>query len=686
MISATYASADIRVLPYGPDWSRRVDMNLSVPLDRDRGQTGREARRAFGHTLRCEFEWRTRLARDRANTLRAALETLADKPVVTPAWPFAMPAAGWPFAPVSGGLVIAWRRDWTDWTLTTPGVLSGTWDFVAPAVWGFVEAEMDDLDGTDAINVRFRFEEDGPAAYSLTPAAQSWPVGPALSDASTPPVFPFRIDWSERPRPGLPRVSMDREKRGPARSSAVTFYPQIAERPQEGSVTLTDRGQVARFLRWWMDRHGSAESHLVTTLSGVTALAADATAGATTLTVTNAAALGTHRLLELATHDATAVVQVTGISGDTLTLAAPLARNWLVVRTRVALVMLARHAKSEVGLRFTAPGIADLRTAWIEVPAEVDPDGDTETRGETLGALSVTAYLYQITEDYGGGVTTVHRCTSFERDVTAGSQTWTSRPGLDHGEIRRTLKLDRDETTIKGRWWTGCPFEQFLPGKLSALVRVAIYESEVDADGAGSTPVQLFGGEVTKCPFEGPNFSASAAGMYSLFDRPAFACRAQKTCNATVFSAFCGLALADWTFDASTVSASGTSLVLDTFTRTGGLPAGFGFANWFALGYAQRTVADKPQRYLILTSTPLASGQITLALDRAVSPMPAADDAWTVVPGCDGRAATCKTYHASNNTAGKFSHFADFKGFDELPDKDPAFQPLKKSDSAAGKK
>lgn len=686
MIPATYASTDICVLPYGPDWAKGTDLTVSVPLDRDRGQTGREARRAFGHTLRCELGWSTRLSRDRANTLRDALETLADKPVVTPAWPFAMPAAGWAFAPVSGGLVIAWQRDWTSWTLATPGTLSGTWDFVAPALWGFVEAEMQDIDGTEAINVRFRFEEDGPADYALAPAAQSWPVGPALSDEVTPPVFPFRIDWAERPRPGLPRVNVDREKRGPARTSATTFYPQLSERPQEGSVTLTDRGQVARFLRWWMDRHGSAESHFVTTLSGVTALASDAEAASSTLAVANSATLGEGDLLELASHDAAAVIRIAGISGNTLTLAVPLARTWPASRTRVALVMLARHAKAEVDLRFTAPGIADLRTTWIEVPAEVDPDEDSETRGETLGALPVTAYLYRITEDYGGGVSVVTRATSFERDITAGGHTWTSRPGLDHGEIRRTLKLDRDETTLKGRWWPGCPFEQFLPGRLSALVRVAIFESEADASGNGSEPLQIFGGEVTKCPFEGPNFNASVAGMYSLFDRPALAYRVQKTCNATVFTPFCGLPIAAWTFTAETASVSGASLTLDTFTREDGLPSGFGSANWFALGYVERTVGGQPQRYLILTSTALASGTITLTLDRAASPAPAVDDVWTVIPGCDGRAVTCKAYHATDNAAGKFNHFANFKGFDELPDKDPAFQPLKKSESAAGKK
>lgn len=691
MIASTYAGQDIYVLPYGPNWADVVTLTATVPVDKERGVTGPEARRALGHSLRCSLDWRTRLIQDKASALRNALATLATKPVVTPAWPFAAAAAEWASAPVSGGLVIAWRHGWSAWTLTTPDALAGSWDFIAPALWGFAEIEADRMEGTEVLNVRVRFEEDGPAGYALLPESQTWSNGPALADGATLKAFPFRVNWTQPPTSGLPELEVDRQKTGPARASATTYFPQLAERPLEGYVTLTNRPSIARLMRWWMDRRGSAEAHVVSTLTVPTRLTAPALAGTTTLSVGVASTLGADRLIELADHDARAFVRVASISGNTLTLTAALNRHWAEWNTRLSLAMLARHAKPELEVRFASPTLAEARFAWREVPAEVAP---SETRGATIGALPITAYLYEITEDYGGGATTVHRVTSFERDITASAQTWTSRPGLDHGELRRTLKLDRDETTLKGRWWPGCPFEQFLPGRLSALVRLKIYQCTVDPAGAGTSVSQIFGGEITKCPFDGPEFTASAAGMYSLFDRPTFAYRAQKTCNATAFTLFCGLDLAAWTFTAETVSVSGASLTLDTFARAGGLPDGFGFAQWFSLGFVERTVGGKPQRYLILASTALSSGAITLTLDRTVSPAPAVDDVWTVVPGCDGRAATCKAWVASNidegkelgNPTGKFNHFANFKGFDELPDKDPAFQPLKKSESAAGKK
>ncbi len=686
MFASTYNAGPIFVLPYGPDWSHGVDLSVSVPSDRSRGQTGREERRALGHTLRCLMDWKARLDRAKANALRTALEQIGGTPVVTPAWPFAMPFEGWSSAPVSGGLVLAWTKGWATWTLTTPGALAGTWDFVAPALWGFLEADSGKSDGADAVNVRFRFEEDGPAGYALAPAAQSWTSGPALNDGATPPVFPFRVDWNNGPKPGLPELQVDREKSGPARESAVTFYPQFSERPQDGMIALTNRAQVGRFLSWWQSVRGAVGSHMVTTLTTVTTLALDAAAGTSSLTVADGSALGGPRLVELRSGSGSEVVRVTAVSGNTLTLSAPLSRGWNAATTGISLAMLARHSKSTVDLRFIGPNLAQVRVAWREVAAEVWP-AVGETRGSTIGAQPVPAWLYEITEDFGGGVTAVHRATNHERTVTAASHSWTSRPGLSHGEIRRSLRLDRDEVTLKGRWWDGCPFAQFLPGRLAALVRLAIYECSVDNVGVGTGLAQKFGGEVTKCPFDGPEFSASASGMYALFDRPSLAYRVQRTCNATVFSPMCGLVEADWAFTATVVSVSGVQLQLGTFVRTGGLPAGFGFAHWFALGYAQRTVGGFPQRFAIAGSTALdGSGRIVLTLDRPVVPAPSAGDSWTVVPGCDGRAVTCKAWDIGTNPQGKFGWFSNFKGFDEMPDKDPAFQPLKSSSSTAGKK
>jgi hypothetical protein len=57
-----------------------------------------------------------------------------------------------------------------------------------------------------------------------------------------------------------------------------------------------------------------------------------------------------------------------------------------------------------------------------------------------------------------------------------------------------------------------------------------------------------------------------------------------------------------------------------------------------------------------------------------------------VVPGCDNRPETCKAYHVDDNPTGKFNNFGRFAGLPEIPDKNPAFQPLKQSDSNHGKK
>jgi len=484
-------------------------------------------------------------------------------------------------------------------------------------------------------------------------------------------VFPWPVNWTGGTRAGTAEIEVERRDLGPGRETAPAIYPQEAERPPEGTVTLGDESAVARFLRWWLDQGGNAAGHWAPSLIAPTRLAADASAGAVTLEVLDGAKLEPELGLVLQMSFAGAeIVRIASVTGNTVILAAPLAFAWEAEETVIMPVILARHARAIAELSFRSPAIAEARVAWREVAGEDELTGD-ETRGATIGRLPERAWLYTLSTERAG-VTTVDRFTSYEQDLLVDHQLFVSRP-CDHTEIRQTIRLDRDEITLSLRWWDGCLLEAFLPGRLDTVVSLAIEACEPQA-GQGLGPRQVFGGRITAVEFDGPFVQASAAGASSLFDRLVPALLFESTCNWDVYGRGCGLDRDLWTFTATVASASGGQVTIQNVSPPGLPVPGFGFADWFALGIVSR--ADGQSSSFVARSSALAGGLITLELDRPLSPQVGVGDTVLVVPGCDGRSATCRAWHATDNPEGKFGNFARFGGFPEIPQTNPIVQPL----------
>lgn len=673
MIATTFNGSDAWVIPYAPTWERPVSLNVRVPSETTRSLNGREIRRAYGASLRCSMRWEAYVSPPDVPLLRDALLAYADEPVLSPAWPFVRRGADWP-GPVDGGVTIGWLDDWSDFEIdpATPG----DWDWVAPVLVGRAVVEMPTLAAPSVMYVRFAFEEDGKADWALDPDAVTWATGPALNDTSTPTVFPLGIAWRTRPSGALPQVEIARRTIGQApRTRAAAAYPVTAWLPVDGEVTATDETEVAKLLRWWQDRASSTQAHYASTLAHVTELAVAASAGATTITVADASQLGAYRFLALEDGARTQWVRVLSISTNTLTLASALSHDIRAGACTVSVAILARHAAEDMELAFERPGFAHARIAWEELPEEYVV-GSGETRGTTLGAGGLKAWLYKFTADRLGTPTVYYR-TSYERNLSASSQTWEASP-ISHGAFIRGIRLDRDEVTIEARseGWASV----FLPGNLTARVTVDIYECSVSGS-TGSSVVQRWSGEVAGVSFDGPFVRASCVGPYSVFDRPVPRVVIQPACNHVVYDGGCGLAVADWTFTAAVnATVTSTQVVLKVWARTGGLPTGWGFANYFALGHLTRGSS----RWLILASSSVSGGLVTLTLDRAATWT--LDDAVTVVPGCDGMPTTCQAYHATNNPRGKFNNFTKFLGFPFAPASNPSLTPEKRSDAPNGKK
>lgn len=137
-----------------------------------------------------------------------------------------------------------------------------------------------------------------------------------------------------------------------------------------------------------------------------------------------------------------------------------------------------------------------------------------------------------------------------------------------------------------------------------------------------------------------------------------------KTCGTMLFKARCGLALADWTFNAVVSGSAANVITVNTITRAngGGLPAGFGAADWFALGWLGWLSGGAPYRLSVLGSTALAGGAISLTLERG--PGLANGSSVTLVPGCDRQGNTCRD---------KFANYDNFRGFEFMPSVSPSF-------------
>lgn len=685
MLVTTYNSESVVLLNDEPDWNDSITLEASTVTRKTRSLAGRESRRALGESLRLSLNWSATLNRTQQNALRDTAQAAEDKPILCPVWPLKNAGTSWASAPYSSGLEIGWMSDWSSYAIGAPLPSPASWDFVAPLLRGSLDNNpKPSLASAASASVTFNFTENSDAEYALVPDPVTFTNGVALADGSTPKIFPFDKTWQRDPVSGGAEFEIEREQIGPSRKQASAYYTQVAERPLTASLLFVGETEIATFLRWLLDRKISVEAHYVTAPSLVSTLSANASAGTNTITLADAADLGTNRWLALTDGLVTEIVRVTGIAGNVCTLSANLAQTWLASVTMVNLAILARHATDTVRLEFSNPTLAETRIAWREVSGEYSV-AVGETRGTTLGTLTTKAWLYQFTLDWNGA-TEIHRVTSYEKQLTASSQTWTPRP-IEHGQLRQNIALDRDEITLKTRWWDGCPFRKFLPNALDCKITLAIFECDVSGAN-GSNVTQWFGGELTRMSSaDGPIITVTAAGANALFDRPALKFLLQPGCNDELFGPWCGLSRAAWTIGATVHAVSGKVVTLKTFVHPGSAPAGFGFAHWFALGYIERTISGVIHRHTVFDSAAIdGSSRIAVTLGSTASPAIAVNDTLNIIPGCDNRPETCKAYHATTNPTGKFNNYARFAGLPFMPDKAPGFTPIKQSDSAAGKK
>jgi hypothetical protein len=685
MLAVTALSAPAWLVPFGPNTDDPVSVKARIEVDTQRSPTGRSTRRPQAYQLQFSITWTAKMRLADYASARAAAIACQDEPVLVPFWPAARATTA--AALLTSGLTVAWTRHWATYAIN-PGSLAG-YDFYAPLLYGRLKQPPRLAAKTsEHVLAEWSLDEDAPASVALIPPTESDITFPTL-DGYYAAIFPFRPDPAADNSLTLPAYDVDRQKLGHGRQQSTVFYPQTPEDALQPTCKLRSSAEAASLLGWWFRRAGGADCFWLASMQAIGQLAGDLAAGAGTLPTV--APLNVHvgdTLALLTTGQAPELVRVGSIVAGVVGLAAATAAAHPKAWTILAPAILARHTDEELAIDFRRANedwIADVQLAFREVAAEYAAT-DGETRGTTIGRLPAGAWLARIDLDYSGALQSWFLTDWETGGSDANGQTWEYRDaGFD--KLIQSIDLEDDTLTFSIRWSPGCFLENWQPGMLAATGLLTILRAPVSSIGAIGVPAIIWSGSLSTPGREGPLYKVKVLGANALFSKKGPHQTMVKTCYKRFCGPRCGLAIADWKFNAVVAAIGDHTLTIGSISRanSGSLPAGFGFVDWFALGWVQWTdVAGHPLRAVILSSAALASGQIVLTVDRQLGW--ANGNAVVAAPTCDKKYWTCLNYDASRTSwpgsdpsdssmlcRGKYNNFNEFGGFYAMPAISPNF-------------
>lgn len=673
MIAVTVLGAPAWLVPYGPNTKDVLKLTASLEVDTQRSLTGRSTRRPQAFTNRYQQSWISMMKPEDFQAARAAILSANDEPVVVPFYLAARKTTQ--AAAMTGGLTVAWKRDWSSYAIN-PGSLAG-YDYFAPLLMGaFTQPPRLTSKNTDYVLAEFVCKEDSPAAAAIQPPLYA-DATLATPDGYAATVFPFSPEYSNPAKLTFGQVDVERQPIGPGRQTAEIYYPQARETFTQPSFKLKTSTDIVALLAWWQRRSGQADAFWVPTTQKIGDLTADLPSGSTTIPTVAPMSVKVGDTLALVTTGlAPEYVRISSIVSGVPHLSAPTNTAHSKLWTVIVPALLAHHSDTELSIdvrRGAADWIGDVTLGFRElVPEYAATDG--EVRGTTVGKLPGTAWLARIDLDYSGAMQSTF-ITDYEGGcTTADAQVWEYHPN-DFDKIALSKDLEDDQMGFTVRWWSGCPWENWRVGQLAAIGTITILKATVASDGTVGLPSQIWQGNLSTPTRDGPIYNVTVFGLNQVFSQLVPAAQMTPTCWKRFCGALCRLSLSDWIFNA-VVSATGAhTLTVNTITRANGsgLPAGFGFQDWFALGFVQWTDGSgRPLRAEVIGSTALAGGAITLTLGRTLGW--SIGSAVQVVPWCDKRKETCSAYDAVSNPTGKFNNFThNFGGFWQMPAVSPNF-------------
>src|SRR5579872_6672621 len=179
MIATVFKGQNCFLLNEQPDWSNPVESQFSLTRDKQISLTRHETRRAYSSTLLTKMTYTASVSGGALRQLLGAIRQLNAQPVIVPFWPAIANWGNRANVTLNGGLRIAWRADWSQFTIYTSTDAEPAWplasDFWSPALMGFLKPDSSPVIRRDVQSLKINFVESSPAAYALQPNA-----GPVL--------------------------------------------------------------------------------------------------------------------------------------------------------------------------------------------------------------------------------------------------------------------------------------------------------------------------------------------------------------------------------------------------------------------------------------------------------------------------------------------------------------------------
>lgn len=669
MIATTFDSESVFLLPYRPNAASEASADFELLTRANRALAGQSGRVAQRYTLLTRYRFACLLRSGDVGEFNHALTQLENKRVLCPFWPAAQLYSSGATPPASTGIWLTFEPGTATREVHTASAPSGFTPSVAalrvPLMLGIFEQEPDPVPATPTVStVAIRFIETGPATYAMRPPSATFTDGPALT-GRTPKLFPLAANWALSRSFGRASVEIEREAGGYGRTPAESYTPQTPERLLELGVHTFTPEKAARLLAFFHERQGNVEGFWVEGLSDHAKLTANTSGASAVISVDYPARfVETPFLALIVAGGATLYRKVISIDEGAGTITLDATPGTLTAASvRIVALLLARFVSPKLTFSFVSGSIARVEISVRELATEyATPAG--ETYGVTFGALARVARLYRFRLKYAGG-DVVERYTSYEREVDVAGEIFTPMPGLNHKSIADSLDIEKSAVGISARIKTGTVLAKLSPFQLEVPLWVEILECTPDASGAAGSATAPFVGRVRKPRRKGPFLTFEVVHLLAELQEEVPAMLIQPGDNYELYGAANGLDEADWTFTANvvSVSATGSSITINTLARTAGVPTIT--AGYFGYGRVWRGSGSSLQSRTIVNSTALSSGSLTIHLNQPFDGTPTGS--LSLSPGYSGEIDEAES---------KFANRARFGGFPFVPVGNPALVPI----------
>jgi hypothetical protein len=451
MLNLNFNGEDVLVLNDASNFKDGFKSSHELILDTQSSLTLRETRRAYCSKFRTTLQSSHVILDTSLLSVQGALRSLKAQPVLCPFWPavtFWRDRAG---MKISGGLLVAFKSDWSNYSVYENGDPEPGWvldgDLICPILYGFLSSHKPKWNNASQSVYAFEFIENGPEDYSLTFVAGAYTAGPQPAGyGAAPNLLPFRGDFNRLDDDfsfEVNRVALEI-----ARQQGASIYPHDVYRTNSASYTFTSLSDSASFLAFFETKAGLGAPFWGASGFEGGRVQNALLAGATALTLTNTSALvAGDYLCAYSANDSAHFAKVQAIVGNVVTLAAGFDVN-VKAGSQLFLLCLARVDSPKLEIDWVTPALCTLTFGWVEVRSELVVAGD-EILNVTLGKAPVRSVLFHLWRDYRNGTIVNWYFTSFGQDVTYGGHTYVGGSIWGCNEITQSLNLEDDYCDVE---------------------------------------------------------------------------------------------------------------------------------------------------------------------------------------------------------------------------------------------